>query len=394
MRWDLQQPGVNKDALTVDSCEVLGKLPDPFIADDGHRIRDVNEWKNRRQEMYRTVIELQYGTIPPKPERLEVTPLYRSEGSNIFRITAKRGDRDVSFRLKVILPPKDKRTLCAKNGKPPVIVDGDLSFNYAYDQEWLYAALDEGIGWALFDRTELANDIQNEGRRKGPLYGVYPEYTFGALGAWAWGYSRVVDALEQLEMFDMDCIAFSGHSRGGKTAALAGALDERAAIVNPNATCAGACGCYRLHMTGKAPDGNSGRSETLRDLWDKFDFWLGPDFGRYADDEASLPFDCHELKAMVAPRTLYVSEAAGDFWANPVGSWQTTMAAKEVYRFLGVQDELFWSFRPGPHWHTVGEVQMLASLVRRHQGCSFDVSPFFRLPFSERELIFDWRAPE
>ena len=39
----------------------------------------------------------------------------------------------------------------------------------------------------------------------------------------------------------MSCVTFTGHSRGGKTAALAGVLDERAAIVNPNETCAGSC---------------------------------------------------------------------------------------------------------------------------------------------------------
>ena len=31
-------------------------------------------------------------------------------------------------------------------------------------------------------------------------------------------------------------------------------------------------------------------------------------------------------------------EAASDIWGNPIGSWHTTMAAKEVFKFLGVKD--------------------------------------------------------
>ena len=61
---------------------------------------------------------------------------------------------------------------------------------------------------------------------------------------------------------------------------------------------------------------------------------------KYIDKEDELPFDSHYLKAMVAPRVLFVSEAASDIMANPVGLWQTTMGAREVYKFLGAEDKL------------------------------------------------------
>lgn len=379
-------PLVDENTLCVTSLEVLGKLPDPFLFEDGHRVSTRAEWTDRRRELYKTVIELQYGTMPPPPEALEVEPLYTGN-PRTYRITAGTRERQVSFRMQLWLPQGVQ--------KPPVIVDGDQCFGYPADREWLGTALDEGIGWALFDRTELAHDIQGEGRRKGALYEIYPTYTFGALGAWAWGYSRVVDALEHIGLIDMDYIAFTGHSRGGKTAALAGALDERAAIVNPNETCAGACGCYRVHMTGHGDGIPEFRSERLSDLWQNFGFWLGEGMEKYAQDEASLPFDCHELKAMIAPRTLLISEAAGDLWANPVGSYLTTQAAREVYRFLGAENELFWYFRPGTHYHRVEDVGMLVSLVKRRRdgGAGFDPSRFFRLPFPEPEPIHDWSAP-
>ena len=386
---------VQNDMLNIVQYDVLGKLPDPFLFEDGTRVQTKEDWGRRKKEFYRYVIELQYGTMPPKPEVFSVETLYiGGKGrSNIYLITAGTKEKTVSFRMRLHLPTGEKAAVYGEK-RPPVIVDGDLAFCYAMDKEFLNTALDEGIQWALFDRTELAHDVIGEGRRKGALYDVYPDYTFGALGAWAWGYSRCVDALEVLGLSDMSCVAFTGHSRGGKTAALAGALDERAAIVNPNETCAGACGCYRVHMEASYLDGKPNRSETLKDLLHYFDYWMGPDLAPYAEREAELPFDTHMLKAMVAPRMLFVSEAAGDIWSNPIGSWQTTMAAAEVFRFLGVPENLYWYFRPGEHYHHITDVQMLVNLIcMKTKGVAAD-ERFFRLPFEKQKLIFDWRAPK
>ena len=101
---------------------------------------------------------------------------------------------------------------------------------------------------------------------------------------------------------------------------------------------------------------------------------------------------------MIAPRTLFVSEAAGDLWANPVGSYITTTAAREVYKFLGAEEELFWYFRPGKHAHNVEDVEMLLKLIERRVPGEFKAgSRFFNLPFEfpDEELgrAFTWRAP-
>lgn len=378
---------VNKNMLKITKYELLGKLPDPFLFDGGTRVRTPADFEKRRAEMYASAVELQYGTIPPAPEYFDVTPLYVSPLHNTYRITAGTKEKQLSFRLKLILPADFERR--------PIIVDGDLCFGYAMNEDFINAAIKNGVGLALFDRTELANDIQGEGRRKGAIYDIYEDYTFGAIGAWAWGYMRVVDALEALALkgVDLSCIAFTGHSRGGKTAALAGAVDTRAAIVNPNETCAGACGCYRIHMSGSYEGGEERRSETLADLWKNFGFWIGPGMEKYKDDEAALPFDAHYLKALVAPRVLFVSEAAGDIWANPVGSYQTTMAAREVFKFLGVSENLYWYFRPGTHYHTVKDMEMLVNVILHvHDGKPL-CDDFSHLPFEEPEPAFDFVSP-
>lgn len=381
---------VASDMLEIKDCEILGKLPDPFTFDDGRRVATESDWLERKKELYGTVIELQYGVQPPPSEFTEVETLYDGGTTRVYRIKCGYKAHPVSFRMKLLLPNGVKN--------PSVIVDGDGCFNYYMDKEWLGAALNKGVGWAIFDRTELVHDVMGEPRGQGQLFDAYPGLRCGALSAWAWGYSRVVDALEEIGLVNLDCIAFSGHSRGGKTCALAGALDERAAIVNPNATCAGSCSCYRTHLVALDENGNEARSERLSDLWRNFYYWVGEKLGDYVDREAELPFDGHELKAMIAPRTLLLTEAAHDVWSNPVGAWQTTIAAKEVYDFLGAGNEIFWNFRPGRHFHKIEDVELLVSLVKRREsgGKDFDADAFFRLPFAPDTIppIYDWKNPK
>jgi hypothetical protein len=146
-------------------------------------------------------------------------------------------------------------------------------------------------------------------------------------------------------------------------------------------------------MVGDYPGLKPWRSETLRDIWEETSFWVGPEMEKYIDNEENLPFDTHFLKALIAPRVLFVSEAAADIWANPVGSWQTSLAAREVYRFLGKEENLVHTFRPGYHEHQPRDLQVLVDVMKAkiagHPLCENN----FRLPFPEQKLIFDWRCP-
>ena len=382
---DMYSSDFDETFMNVTKYEVIGKLPDPFLMDDGTRTDTLQKWSEQRKKLYKFAVELQYGTLPPKPEFVDVDILYKSGKSCSYKITTGTKRNPVSFYMKVILPNSE--------GPHPAIIDGDMCFMYSFNKEFINTITDNDIMLVLFDRTELAHDIREEGSRKGQLYNTYPEYTFGALGAWAWGYSRCVDALEKLGIADMSCIAFTGHSRGGKTAALAGVIDERAAIVNPNASCAGACGCYRIHMQAEKEDGSIGNSEKLCDILNKFTYWFGPELAKYKDRESELPFDCHWLKALVAPRILFVSEAASDIWSNPIGSWQTTIAAGEVYKFLGAENNLYWYFRKGYHFHDIQDIAMLVNIIRHTKFGDPLSDNFYKTPFKKPEPIYDWKCP-
>ena len=378
----------NEKVIKVTDYKVLGELPDPFLRADGTRVKSAEEFEAHKAELYKSAVELQYGTMPPEPEFLEVERLDMGVKVTSYRITTGRREHPVSFTMRVYFAAPG-----ADGKKPPVIVDGDMCFDYYADKEWRAQALDAGIGLALFNRTELVPDVRTH-ERKGPLYECYPEYTFGALGAWAWGFSRCVDALERLDLFDMEWVTFTGHSRGGKTAALAGVLDKRARIVVPNETNAGSCSCYRIHMSAIKENGSAFRSETLADLYKNFYYWIGEKMGEYAQCEEKLPFDAHFTKAMIAPRTLVIAEAASDIWTNPIGSWMTTQAVGEVYKLYGKEENLYWYFRSGDHCHKPEDLAMAVSVIKHQREGAPLCDGFFSTPFEEPELIYKWRCPE
>ena len=104
--------------LEVTSYEVLGKLPDLFQMEDGSRLTDPADWEKRRAELYKTAVELQYGTMPPKPEFLEVETLYLSPNSSSYRIITGRRE---NFKLGDKLAILDIKPF----GKITVIVGGE-----------------------------------------------------------------------------------------------------------------------------------------------------------------------------------------------------------------------------------------------------------------------------
>lgn len=401
---------IHENLIEITKYTIDGKLPDPFLFDDGTRVATKEDWVRRREEMYKTVIELQYGTMPPKPEFVEVEPMYLGGRPSVYRVTSGTRAHPVSFNMYLFKANSSE--------KAPAVISGDMCFDYCYDKEYIDTFTENGINFVAFNRTELAPDIAGynvggldkesgeyaESKKildhltdvdcGGQLKAAYPEYTFGALGAWAWGYSRCVDALIYLGNVDANTIAFTGHSRGGKVAALAGALDERAAIVNPNASCSGGYGSYRIHIEATKEDGSVAKSEPLKNIHINFPSWLGKEMREYIGREDELPFDSHHLKAMVAPRVLFVSEAASDIMANPVGTWQTSLAAGEVYKFLGCEENLIWYFRRGVHRHAIEDIEQLVNVIRHVKYGESLNDKYFKLPFTPTDLSFDWRAPK
>ena len=100
-------------------------------------------------------------------------------------------------------------------------------------------------------------------------------------------------------------------------------------------------------------------AETLADVVGAFPHWFSPKLAQFAGREDALPFDQHFLKALIAPRALLTTEARQDPWANPTGTWLTHLAARKVYKFLGVEDRIAIAYREGGHDHGMADWRTL-----------------------------------
>ena len=148
----------------------------------------------------------------------------------------------------------------------------------------------------------------------------------GKIAFWAWAAMRLLDyALAyRSDIVRSDRISVIGHSRLGKTALLAGALDERfyCAISN-NSGCGGAA----------IARGNTG--EKIKDICRNFPFWFCKGYTKYIDNEDNMPFDQHFLVAANYPHFVYVASAELDAWACPENEYLSAYLASEMYEREG-----------------------------------------------------------
>lgn len=373
------------EKLKVTFYEEIAKLPDPFLFDDGTRAATADDWRRRRTELVRTAVEMQYGKLPPEPEFLDVeTLLYKGPGGvDNYRIITGTREHPVSFIMQLYRPSTSE--------KCPVVIDGDGCWKNG-PSNYASMFLENGIMLAVFNRVEIVPDVRGLDRTAA-IQLAYPDSDFSTTTAWAWGYWRVTDALIKLGVVDEDHIVYTGLSRGAKSALVAGAVDERAWLVNPEAPCAGGS-LYRSRMRGIMDNGQEFRSEEFEDITANFPDWFSPVMQEYRGRVPELPFDEHYLKALVAPRIYFDSEAKSDIWAGPIQAYQSDIAALEVYKFLGVPENMLWYWRDGGHAQTAEDYGMLINLIRNRLYGEPLSEKFGYIPFDEPESIFDWKAPE
>lgn len=336
------------------------ELPDPFTMMDGSKVETPEDWYTKRRPELKSLFQhYMYGFAPDAPE-FAATVLQEDtvfDGKALLkqvRITfPELGDDAQAIRLAVFTPtavehapiflginkcgnhtiadiPELRRfedrefhDVCGKEAGERGYKDDFWSVEYL---------IDRGYGFAGFHESDVDPD-QND--FTDGIHAQYPDFTppegasWGTIRAWAWGFHRCVDYLTTDPAVDAKRIALIGHSRRGKTALLAGALDERVALVVPHQS-----------GTGGVALSRDNDEETVERINRIFPHWFDGNFKHFNDNEAQLPIDQHLLMALVAPRPLLDTMGKKDTWANYLSSLRAAHAADPVYKFLGAPGQV------------------------------------------------------
>ncbi len=281
-----------------------------------------------REEMKEILLREEYGFPPDVPYTAEVretgevcSPLVGGAWPYMkmeMTIATEYGSHTVPFT----------RLACDDGKRRPVVVyiDFDKGAPSSYYPVELVA--EWGVNVVSFYYTDATSDDGDFTNGVAPV--LLPEGqaagdACGKLGLWAFCASRMLDYALGLPGVDPSRAGVLGHSRLGKTALLAGMLDERFRYVFSND--AGCCGDAVFRGRG---------GEQIADIVGAFPGWFCKNFHKYAAAGAPADFDQHYLLACIAPRFLHVGAAERDDWSDPISQQLGCLAAGEAWEALGL----------------------------------------------------------
>jgi endo-1,4-beta-xylanase len=359
----------------------IKQLPNPFTFSDGSPVRTKADWQRRREELKGLFQDYMYGHLPPKPEKmtiLEGDPVTDKENGVTMRnheLKLQQGEKTFTMHVRLALPSDAK-------GPVPVVIQSGFGRLGGTSGMRFTAFTKRGFAYAECNFNEIALD-RKALPRAGGIYELFGDkIDCGALMAWAWCVSRVIDALQSENNIDVQKIIVTGHSRYGKAALVAGAFDDRIALTVPSHSGCGGAAPYRFIY---------GKSEQLHNAAGAFPHWFRPDFNQFVGKVERLPVDQHELIALVAPRALLGTEGTLDTWINPEGAQLTYLAAKKVYDFLNAGDKISIRYRPVGHIPNNGDLMDFADHVFLNKPLSEE---FGKLPYKEEKNGFAWDIPK
>jgi len=320
-------------------------LPNPLVLNDGKPVTTAKVWwAQRRPQIVEFFDRDIYGRVPAHvPSVTWQVVSTRNEVRGGVPVVTKSllghvdnsADPAINVNIELILT-----TPAHAAGPVPVMLE--ISFEgYPGSKPpalpelgWRQLVLDKGWGYAILHPTSFQPDnaagltegiigLVNHGQPRSR-----PD-EWGAIRAWAWGASRALDYLQTDNAVDGRQVGIEGHSRFGKTALVAMALDQRFAILYSSSSGTGGAKLWRRDF-----------GERLENLAASREYhWMDENFLRYAGPLTpnDLPVDQHELIALCAPRPVFIGAGAfqGDGWADAKGSFVAAVAAGPVYELLG-----------------------------------------------------------
>ena len=391
-------------------------LPDPFTFLNGDKVKTLADWEARQQEISGLYQYYMYGMKRSGENvRYEFVTSYKTmvfdwatykmvektvtpgPDQKFVKIFVEKGGKEVSFMATATFPSTTTKDAEGKDvvaiadplhdgGYPVLVSIGSLG---ASQKKYLN---DNGYATMEFTYTDVASDDANH---NGIFYQLYPygktyDQQTGALMAWAWGVSKIIDTVvadaagANAMKIDPANTMVTGVSRCGKAAALAGAFDSRIKVTVPASSGTSGVASFRYSSAGKVYDYSMLEKEEFIDFsgeadgtkkWQTYQdkpqytvgsneklsntqsssHWFNDNFQQFKSAE-QLPFDQHLLVALAADPNRYyfiTAEVDGGDWINNAGMYASYLAAQNVYDSLGMSDNL------AIHLHSTGHALTL-----------------------------------
>jgi hypothetical protein len=358
----LDQLGIKKvrkgrDARVKDTSDEAtanpykDSLPDLMTFKDGKKVKTADQWEKRRAEIVEEFEREVYGRVPKNVPKVkwEVTKTDEGERGGIATVTRTlvgHVDNSAFPKIKVAIQVSFTVPKYAA-GRVPIILQfgGGFGGGRGGANSWTQQALDKAWAYGTINPNSIQGDnsrlregiigLANKGEPRGPE-------DWGALRAWAWGVSRLIDYFEDNKDSGVDPakVCITGVSRYGKAALVTTAFDTRVVAGFVASSGAGGAKLFRRDF-----------GELLENLAARGGYhWMAGNFLKYAADEAKsgkktvadLPVDQHMLIALCAPRPCFISygvpEKGDPNWVDAHGSFMAAVLAGPAYRLLGKKD--------------------------------------------------------
>jgi len=368
-------------------------LPELLRLQDGRVVDNAADWTGeRRDEILELFAQHQFGETP-KSELKPRVEVIESNGIGLgglarrtqVRLLLGEGDDRVTIRVVRYLPAKATTAV-------PVLLHIGFSPNALVFDE---PGIDEGQAWdvrakvRIPDRKALllagfdARPFIEKGYGVAHVYygDIEPDFAggsafgvrkflggtndprrpaeWGAIGAWAWGLSRIADWLQSDPAVDGSKLALSGASRLGKATLWAAAQDPRFTLVMPI-------------ISGESGAAISRRDfgETIADIASpkRYHYWFAPRYQDYGGDVSKLPVDAHMLLALIAPRPMLLVNGDEDTWSDWKGERVAAEAARPAYALFGRQNDLQIFTHKGGHKLLPEDLAAMSEFMARQFG--------------------------
>jgi hypothetical protein len=311
---------------SLNELPVIAPLTDPFAWSDGSgRSVDFKDWERRRNEIGNEIQHYEIGEKPARPDSITATFV-----DGLLTVNVTENGQTLTITSKITLPE-------GTGPFPAVIGIGRGSGSLPAD---IFAS--RGIAQIPFNFGNVMAWQQKRGNE--PINKLYPNLVhMGAYAAWSWGVSRLIDGMELVAKdlpIDLKRLAITGCSFAGKMALFAAAFDERIALTIAQESGGGGAAAWRVSET-------LGNVETLGRTSHE---WFMESLFQFSNDVPKLPYDHHELMAMVAPRALLVLGNPDYEWLADESGYVSCKAAKKVWETFGISDRFGYSIVAGhPH---------------------------------------------